>query len=569
MRFRRSTAALATAVLAGLALAPITPDAAIAAKGTVAPRPFVTGWLPYWLPTTSTDAVVSHAGVFKEASPFVFDVQSAGEIDLKVSAAQWKTMRSKLRGAGVDIIPTMATDLSADQFAAILSNRTRRTTHVRTLARLAERYHVDGIDLDYESINFGSSSAKQTVKKLYPVFAQQLNRRLAKDGRILAITVASRTRVDDPNWNIYNYKALGAAADRFRIMTYDFHWSGGRPGPIAPKWWVNDVVSFAVTQVDPQKVSFGLPAYGRDWFVKTVSGNCPSSARTTISRSTRDMEKFASSIGKHPKWSDRGTSRTFTYTKKYSSGGSTCRAKRAVWFDDARSVAEKTKLVQKYEIRGVAMWALGYESRATWDKLRTYGQQIATREPNVKLSAPTSLEYGTDGAVTATVQDGGTAVAKLPVTLERRALGTKGWTAVGSKRTGSDGKVRFAVSPRQHVEWRVRTGRTWLLNRDTSAPDPTRVAYSVRAGDGLSALSRGTRWSLTGSVNPGLAGTTVIRQKYIDGAWVEKARKQANKDGSFTFSLRSSSKGEHRYRVVAAAGTLDRGKSAPIKVQVG
>ena len=46
---------------------------------------------------------------------------------------------------------------------------------------------------------------------------------------------------------IYNYKALGAATDRVRIMTYDFHWSGGSAGPIAPKWWVQDVVSFAVT----------------------------------------------------------------------------------------------------------------------------------------------------------------------------------------------------------------------------------------------------------------------------------------------------------------------------------
>ena len=26
--------------------------------------------------------------------------------------------------------------------------------------------------------------------------------------------------------------------DRFRIMTYDYHWSGSDPGPIAPLWWM-------------------------------------------------------------------------------------------------------------------------------------------------------------------------------------------------------------------------------------------------------------------------------------------------------------------------------------------
>lgn len=567
MRFR-VTAAVSTAILAALTLSPLAPTTAAAEKAATTPtRPYVTGWLPYWLPTTATDAVVGHSNLFDEASPFVFDVQSARNIDLKISSSQWQDMRSRLRGAGVDIIPTMATDLTADQFAVLLAKRSTRNAHVRTLVRLADRYNLDGIDLDYESINFGSTTAKQKVRKLYPVLARKLHRRLASDGRLLSVTVAARTSVNDPNWMVYNYQALGAAADRFRIMTYDYHWSGGSPGPMSPKWWVNDVVSFAVTQVPSRKVSFGLPAYGRDWFVKTVSGSCPSSARTTVSRSTREMEKFAQSLGKNPKWSDRGTSRTFTYTKTYSSGGSTCRAKREVWFDDARSVEEKIKLVQAHQLRGVAMWALGYESAATWGKLRTYGQTIAKRQPTLKLTTPASVAYGSKGTVSARATDAGQAVSGLAVTLSRRVTGQSTWSTVATAYTDLDGRVRFPVQPRKHVEWRVSSGPTWQLKPKVSAPSATRVSYAVAVDRGHAVLARGTRWSLTGLVQPRKLKTTVVRQKFVGGSWVEKDRQRVT-DGRFSFPLRSRKSGDHVFRVIALSGSLDKGTSGPVTVRV-
>ena len=154
--------------------------------------------------------------------------------------------------------------------------------HARALAQVVDRYNLDGIDLDYESINFGSSSAKATVRKYYPALLRDLDARLDRMGAVTSVTVASRTSPTDPNWWVFNYPALGRQADRVRIMTYDFHWSGGSPGPIAPKWWVNDVASYASRAIAPRKVSLGMPAYGRDWFVETLSGTCPSSARETI-----------------------------------------------------------------------------------------------------------------------------------------------------------------------------------------------------------------------------------------------------------------------------------------------
>jgi spore germination protein YaaH len=286
-------------------------------------------------------------------------------------------MRAALRSSGVPIIPTVATDMTAADFARIVRSPARRAAHARALVALVDKYNLAGIDLDYETINFGSSADKATIRTNFPLLIRAIDHRLNQRGAITSVTVASRTSAKDPNWWVYNYKALGSEADRVRIMTYDYSWSGGPAGPIAPKWWVRRVASYAVTAITPAKVSLGMPAYGRDWYVRTVSGKCPSGAKTTISRTTRQMKEFAHSIGKTPVWRKHATSKYFTYQKTYRSGGLRCTVQRAAWFDDAQSLDAKVPLVQRFGLRGIAIWALGSEGAGTWTGLTSFGRQLA------------------------------------------------------------------------------------------------------------------------------------------------------------------------------------------------
>ena len=366
----------AIVLLAGLLAAGFIPGQDARAGGTVEPKKYVTGWLPYWNPEAAVRSVRQNSAVFDDASPFVFDAISTRRIDLKLDADDWRQMRVGLRQSGVDNIATIATDMSAADFARILRSPDRRSAHVRALVKLVDRYKLDGIDLDYESINFGSSADKATIRAKYPVLVKTLDARLNSRGATTSVTVASRTSAKDPSWWVFDYAALGREADRVRIMTYDFSWSGGSPGPIAPKWWVNDVASYASRAIAPRKVSLGMPAYGRDWFGGTVSGKCPASAKATVSRTTRDMKAFARSIGVKPQWRERATSKHFTYVRTYNNGETRCKAKRVVWFDDERSLSAKTPMVDRYGLRGIAIWALGNESSASWDGIKSFGRQL-------------------------------------------------------------------------------------------------------------------------------------------------------------------------------------------------
>jgi spore germination protein YaaH len=367
-------ALLTLALLTVLAVVPISQ--ANAGSG-IRPKRFVTGWLPYWNPDDATGSVRNNATVFDDASPFVFNALTTRQIDLQLSSDAWRHMRAALRRSGVANIPTIATDMTAAQFARIVASRDRRTAHARAIVALVDKYRLDGIDLDYETINFGSTADKRTIHRDYPLLIHTVDKLLNRRGALTSVTVASRTSAKDPNWRVYDYKALGLQADRVRIMTYDYSWSGGPAGPMAPKWWVRDVASYASRAIDPAKVSLGMPAYGRDWYKRTVSGSCPSSAKVTKSRSTRQMMQFADQVGKTPQWRKHATSQHFTYLRTYRAGGLKCTVERSVWFDDARSIEAKIPLVDHFGLRGIAIWALGNEGTGTWPELTSYGRQLA------------------------------------------------------------------------------------------------------------------------------------------------------------------------------------------------
>src|SRR5205823_1595270 len=121
----------------------------------------------------------------------------------------------------------------------------------------AEGY--DGFDLDLEAVEPQDRSA-------YSAFVAALGAALHERNKALTLAVPAKTRDVTTGWaGAYDYAALGGQADLITIMTYDYHgpWSG--PGSVAPYDWVEQVLTFAASQVPPRKVLLGLAFYGYDW----------------------------------------------------------------------------------------------------------------------------------------------------------------------------------------------------------------------------------------------------------------------------------------------------------------
>ena len=74
----------------------------------------------------------------------------------------------------------------------------------------------------------------------------------------VTIAVPSKAReLPNDSWSgAFDYAFLSRYADQIMLMTYDEHWSGGTPGPIASISWVEDVIRYALSAGVPPTRSF-------------------------------------------------------------------------------------------------------------------------------------------------------------------------------------------------------------------------------------------------------------------------------------------------------------------------
>ena len=52
----------------------------------------------------------------------------------------------------------------------------------------------------------------------------------------------------------------------------------------------------------------------------------------------------------------------------------TAEGTQKIWLEDEKSLEEKMKLVQQYELAGVAAWKLGFERADVWEIISKYLQ---------------------------------------------------------------------------------------------------------------------------------------------------------------------------------------------------
>ena len=110
-------------------------------------------------------------------------------------------------------------------------------------------------------------------RNAFSSFVSALAKALHGQKKILSVTVHPKES-EPGNWDgpkAQDWKAIGAAADRVKIMCYDVHWSTSDAGAIAPTDWVVRVAKFAMTVMPKEKVDIGVAWYGYDWRAKPAT----------------------------------------------------------------------------------------------------------------------------------------------------------------------------------------------------------------------------------------------------------------------------------------------------------
>ncbi len=375
-RPRCVVAGLLCLVLAGAAATPTASAAPLHPRA--ATTRVVSGWIPYWQLTDGVATAVAHRGLMRDVALFWYTATPTGRVSEQVPGGQPNLASldaaiAQLHAASIRTFITVNDQgFDAASMARLLRHQARADRLASNLVNVASRSGANGIDIDFENMNFGGNrQARRIVKTRFPTFLGNLRASLHASHLRLSIALPARTGPRDSSWGVIDYPAIATNVDRVRVMTYDVHTRSTGPGPIAPRPWVADVGPYAASQFG-RRLSLGLPSYGYTWYLRTLSGTCPAGVRAATVGSTQDMRDIAAREHKVPTYVKADAEFTFGYVKRYTDGTNTCRVRRVVWFEDARSVNAKLRFMRNAHIGSVAMWTLTDVSRASWHALRAY-----------------------------------------------------------------------------------------------------------------------------------------------------------------------------------------------------
>jgi spore germination protein YaaH len=310
--------------------------------------------LPYWNIGLGSETVLGNRQDFTQASPWMYGLSPTGQIVQQYSHsqdAQVTAALSRLRAARLPIVPTLA-NVTNGSFAyqpvsRMLNTPALMREHVAAIAALVRQQGYAGIDIDYEDLH-------ATDRNAFTGFVTSLSAALHAEGKVLSVAVFAKTTdagYDQRNV-AQNYAAIGRVADQIRLMCYDYHWATSPPGPVAPIWWVRDVLRYAKTQIAPSKIVLGVPLYGYDW----AGGH-------GTSVTWLQAFQLATKYQAQPRWDAASQEPWFEYTDQ--SG-----RQHQVWFENTQSSTAKFAAAQGSGIGGAYMWMFGYEETSTWPALR-------------------------------------------------------------------------------------------------------------------------------------------------------------------------------------------------------
>ncbi len=226
-----------------------------------------------------------------------------------------------------------------------LNDPVRMDKHAEALCDMAIADHLEGIDLDYESM-------KAEDRDNYSLFVETLAKKLHRRHKLLSIALCAKD-TEPGDWSgsqSMDYARIGAAVDRARIMTYDQHEEGGPAGPVADIAWVQKVMDHALALIPKKKLELGIPGYGYNWSPPKAQGI--------------DWAGFSALPGADKAGRDPASNELLLQTN----GG-------AAWFCDSVSELPKLDLAAKLGIRGVYMWVAGSEDPKWWDALNSWSHK--------------------------------------------------------------------------------------------------------------------------------------------------------------------------------------------------
>jgi spore germination protein len=240
-------------------------------------------------------------------------------------------------------------DFNAELAHKVVSDPKVKKAAISGLLQMVKGNGYKGVNIDFENINASDRVA-------FSSFIKDIAVTLGQKGYQTMVSVPAKFE-DNPSdaWSgAFDYKALGKYVNYIQVMTYDQNGPWGSPGPVAGKAWIEEVLQYSVSDIPANKVIMGVPAYGYDWNETKNKGEAVG---------LKDIPSLIASTGAVPKWDETSSSMYFHYQSKDSS-------KHVVWYENAKSIQEKTHFTVAYNLAGISVWSMGTEDAGFWKAIK-------------------------------------------------------------------------------------------------------------------------------------------------------------------------------------------------------
>lgn len=240
-------------------------------------------------------------------------------------------------------------DWDSKRVERMLESEGSRAEHIQEVVDLAKELGVDGITIDYESVDVNQ-------REQFSLFIKELAEALERDGKFVGVALHPKTSRLNPKGlgGFQDWSALGEAADELYLMAFNEHWDGSEPGPIASVSWIKKILAFAESRKVPrEKLYLGLGLFGYDWH----------DGEEAEGLTYEEVEKLVSEEGAEPEWNESSGEHYFNYKQDGH--------EHEVWYADAGSVQVRAELAKSLGLAGLSLWRLGGEDPGIWSALES------------------------------------------------------------------------------------------------------------------------------------------------------------------------------------------------------
>jgi len=323
----------------------------------------VSAWLPSWEEEEAFQSFKDNADTINTISPFWYHLNDDGTLAAPEDGENQEII-DFARTNNIIIIPTISNSFNGDRVSGIINDPEIKKQSIQNIVDLVRKHNYDGIDIDYEGLN-------SEDKEAFTAFIKDLREELNHYDKKLTIAIQAKSypaliKYGDRG---QDWKQLSQYVDEFRIMTYDYGWRGSIPRPVAPYYWVEEVIEYAVDNVPREKIYIGIPFYGYGW-----------SEDYFASYTYDTIELILNKYGVDFQYDPETKTNKLYYISEFDEREP--KVPHEVWFENHVSIKPKLELVEKYDLGGIAIWRLGKEDEMNW---RVIKQVLKNSEIGPKL----------------------------------------------------------------------------------------------------------------------------------------------------------------------------------------